>query len=488
MHVERAQVFESGQGVVGRLGNALHRTTRERVIRREVLQRAGEPFDSLRAAETARNLRALGLFRRVFVDTVSAPDGPVLRVRTQDGWTLKPALSFTSSAGQTLVTAAIDEVNFLGLGAQLLAEVRRTPDRDAFLGAYRHPRLIADRVGISLTGEQRSDGRSVLASIGMPYFAFTSRSQIDAVAFDFDGTVLRFREGDPVPAARLRRRYSLGRFSTGRALLASPRGAVRLGLSAQVRRDDFLSVADTGTTAFPVSTTGLIGLSLGAERSDFAVVRNVGSILREEDVAIGPLVRVGVQAAPRLFGYANDGVGLEGALRLGTRVGRGYAVVGASATGRFGGGLDSGTVRLSATAALVPAERQALVLRAQAGWQRNPVPGAEFDVGLGFGLRAFPIHAYTGDRLVLLGAEHRWTVSENTLGVLGWGVAAFGEVGGAWYAGSARRTGGNVGAGLRFAFTRGSEAGVRRVDLVRRFRTDRLAAGWSLVIGEGFAF
>ena len=488
VQVERAPIFEPNQGVLGRLGNALHRTTRDRVIRRELLQRPGEAFDSLRAAETARNLRALGLFQRVFVDTVPGPAGPTLRVRTRDGWTLRPSLSLTATGGQTLISASLNEANFLGLGAQLAAQVQSTPDRDVYAAVYRHPRLIADRIGVQVQGEARSDGRALLLEGGMPYFAFTSRAQMEVVGYAFDGTVLRFRDGNPTPTSRLRRRYTLARLTAGRAIVASPRGAVRLGVIGQLRRDDFLAVADTGTTPFPVSTTGTLGLSFSAERSDYAIVRNVGSMLREEDVAVGPLLRVGVLAAPRAFGYANDGVGLESTLRLGARVGRGYAVVAAAATGRFAGGLDSGTVRLSGTVALRPSERQALVLRGQAGWKRNPVPGEEFDVGLGYGLRSFPFHAFTGDRLLLLGVEHRWTVSEQALGLLGWGVAAFGEVGGAWYAGSARRTGGNAGVGVRYAFTRGSETGVRRIDLVRRFATDRLAAGWSVVVGEGFAF
>jgi hemolysin activation/secretion protein len=259
-----------------------------------------------------------------------------------------------------------------------------------------------------------------------------------------------------------------------------------VGLAAQLRRDDFVPVA--GTQPVPRTVTGLAGVTFAAERADFAVVRNVGSILREEDVAVGPSIRLAAHASPRAFGYADDGVGLAGSARLGARVGRGYVSASASASARVAGGLDSGSVRVATTNALVPAARHALILHGQAGWQRNPVPGEEYDVGLGFGPRGFPLHAFTGDRLVLLAAEYRWTVAEEALGVLGLGVAAFGEWGGAWYAGSPRRTGGNAGVGVRWAFVRGAENGTRRVDLVRRFASDRLPAGWSLVVGEGFVF
>lgn len=490
VRIERSRVFDDSQGALFRFANAFHRTTRERVIRRELLLAPGQPFDSLRLAETARNLRALGIFRRVFVDSLPGTDGAgvTARVRTQDGWTLRPAASLTSSAGQSSWLLGVEETNFLGLGATAIAEFKRTPDRDALLALWRSPRLIADRVGLAATWEERSDGRALGGSAGVPFFAFTSRTQAELGVTDFSGQVLRFRDGNPRPAERLQRRFTLARLTTGRAFTASPRGAVRAGLNAQLRRDDFVPIADTGLAPFPRSVTGTVGAWLSAERADFAVVRNVGSILREEDVALGPSVRFGVLAAPSAFGYADNGVGLEASARVGTRLGRGYATVSGSAVGRLAGGLDSGTVRLASSLVLIPAERQAFVVRAQAGWKRNPVPGEEFDVGLGFGPRAFPIHAFTGDRLVLLGAEHRWTLAEEAFGLLGLGVAAYGEWGGAWYAGQPRRTGGNAGVGLRWAFTRGSEAGARRVDVVYRFANDRLPAGWSLVLGEGFAF
>ena len=84
-----------------------------------------------------------------------------------------------------------------------------------------------------------------------------------------------------------------------------------------------------------------------------------------------------------------------------------------------GGGLDSGTVRLSGTWFVQPVRRHSLTLFAQAGWQENPVPGEEFDLGLGRGPRAFYAHAFTGDRFVNFTAEYRWTAAEDLGDVIG---------------------------------------------------------------------
>src|SRR5581483_3160055 len=101
-------------------------------------------------------------------------------------------------------------------------------------------------------------------------------------------------------------------------------------------------------------------------------------------------------------------------------------------------GLDSGGVRVNATWLVQPARRHAVVLTGQIGWLDNPLPGEEFDLGLGRGPRAFYAHAFTGDRLINLTAEYRWTAAEEAWRVLGIGFAAFADYGGAWFDGSPR--------------------------------------------------
>ena len=137
---------------------------------------------------------------------------------------------------------------------------------------------------------------------------------------------------------------------------------------------------------------------------------------------------------------------------------------------------------------LQPHPRHALRLVGSADWQRAPAPGAEVDYGLGTGFRAYPAHAFTGDRAMLAGGEYRWTVRDDLLGVVGIGVAAFAAHGGAWFAGAPRRTGTELGAGLRLGSSRTASGEVLRIDAAWRAATDRLAAGWSVVVGQGVPF
>ena len=80
--IDRQDIFDADEArasSLARFGNAIHTTTRRRVIERELLFQPGEPFDSAKVAETARNLRALGIFRRVLIDSIHTDSGTVLR-------------------------------------------------------------------------------------------------------------------------------------------------------------------------------------------------------------------------------------------------------------------------------------------------------------------------------------------------------------------------------------------------------------------------
>ena len=81
--------------------NILHVTTRERVIRRELLFELGEPYRSAAAHETARNLRELRQLSIVLIVPVrgSAPDSVRVLVITKDVWSLRLNWALESSNG-----------------------------------------------------------------------------------------------------------------------------------------------------------------------------------------------------------------------------------------------------------------------------------------------------------------------------------------------------------------------------------------------------
>src|SRR5262245_47056900 len=88
VEVRRLNIFAAGEarGFFPRWTNRLHRTTRASVVSRELLFKAGDRYDSALVQETSRNLRGLGIFRHVLVDSVRSDSGLMVRLTTEDGW------------------------------------------------------------------------------------------------------------------------------------------------------------------------------------------------------------------------------------------------------------------------------------------------------------------------------------------------------------------------------------------------------------------
>ncbi|HEU5305475.1 MAG TPA: hypothetical protein VFU40_12575, partial [Gemmatimonadales bacterium] len=271
------------------------------------------------------------------------------------------------------------------------------------------------------------------------------------------------------------------------AIRASTSGYTRIGVAGQVRRDDF--IPESSVAPFKRTITATLGPYLVWSRARFLVTTGYAGFAREEDVDLGTTVRVGLLAAPRLFGYDRDGIGSEFSGRVGARIPAGFAYFDAAANGlHTAAGLDSGSVQLGATAVLQPGPGHVAILHVEGGWIKNPVPGEEFDLGLGSGPRAFASHAFTGDRSVFATAEYRLTVADDLFGLVGLGVAGFVDHGGAWYHGSRRRLGWDAGLGLRLGPSRSTATEALRFDLARRFANDVEGPGWVITVGKGFVF
>ncbi len=488
IQLERRDIFDPHErGWLARLANALHFETRAPTVRRELLFRVGEPYDSARIAESERNLRALGVFRRVQIDSARTDSGVVMKVLTKDGWSTRADWRFRSAGGEVEFTIGMVEDNLLGTASSASVRYRKTPDRSTVALGFRRPRLFLGQVGLTLAYENRSDGRLNLMSLEQPFYSLTSPFGFRVDAEDRDERVLRFFEGIREARDTLSRRYTLVRGSTAWALRRSSEGYVRFGVQAQVRRDDF--VPEGSGLALPNTVTGAFGPYVSWNRAKFVVTQGVSGFAREEDVDLGTTIRAGLNFAPKAFGYERDGVAPAVAARFGAEIPGGFGYLEGLAGGLYtSAGLDSGVVQLAATAVTKPFPGHVAILHAEAGWLEAPLPGAEFDLGLGSGPRAFRSHAFTGDRTVFATAEYRVTVADDFLGLVGLGVAGFVDHGGAWYAGSRRRLGWDAGMGIRLGPSRASDTEALRFDLARRFANDTEDAGWVVTVGKGFVF
>jgi len=488
IQLERRDIFDPHEtSWLARVANALHFETRAPTVRRELLFRVGEPYDSARVAESERNLRSLGVFRKVQIDSVQTDSGVVMKVLTKDGWSTRADWRFRSAGGEVEFTIGMVEDNLLGTASSASVRYRKTPDRSTVALGFRRPRLFAGQVGLGLAYENRSDGRLNLVSLEQPFYSLTSPYGFRFDAEDRDERVLRFFDGEAEASDTLSRRYTLVRGSAAWALRKSSDGYLRLGMQAQVRRDDFLP--EQPDPIFPRSVTGAFGAYLVWNRAKFLVTEGVSGFSREEDVDLGTTIRVGANFATKAFGYDRNGVAPLVSARVGGVIPGGFGYLEGLAGGLYNSaGLDSGVVQLAATGVTKPVRGHVAIVHVEAGWLKNPLPGSEFDLGLGSGPRAFRSHAFTGDRTIFATAEYRVTVVEDLFGLMGLGIAGFVDHGGAWYDGAPRRLGWDAGLGIRLGASRASDTEALRFDLARRFENDAQAGGWVVTVGKGFVF
>lgn len=487
IELQRQPVFDSVEARfwVFRLLNVVHAETRPWVIRRELLFAPGEPWDTALVRESERNLRALGIFRDVTIRPVATDSGIIAQVRTIDAWTTSGTVGLNTTGSQYAVDLSLQELNLFGTRTAAVIAYRNDPDRSQWGGGFDTPRLLWDRVGLGASIVERSDGRAAAATIRQPFFSLSSRRGGSLTGQYLDNRVLRYAGGSGIPVDSARRRFELLRADGAVALSASPRGYVRVGLTAQLRREDF--GPEGSAAAIPRTITAAAGPTIALRRPRFIRMRNVESTDRVEDVDLGLSVQAGLLLAPAAWGYDRTGVGMSLGVGMGQRLPRGFVRMAAGGHALVNAdGTDSSAVEAGATLVLQPAPQHLFVAHASGGLLHDPAFGREYDLGLGAGLRAFSAHAFTGDRHYMLNAEYRWLAWPGVLDLATVGVAAFADHVGAWFTGSPRRSGSNVGVGLRVSSIR-ETGGIWRFDLSRRFGGDRPQA-WVFSIGRGFVF
>jgi hypothetical protein len=188
--------------------NAVHARTRESVIRRELVTRAGDRYRKVLVEESARKLRALPPITLVVCVAFrgTSDDRVRLVVITKDVWSLFFDVSWSGgSGGFSSFMVAPEESNLLGLHHKLAAEFNWNPYAYALGAHYEIPRIdgsavnlvtdanliIGDRQASSAEGSfGKVQAILPLRTDRQRYAWFTSFDWRDEVSRTFDGATL----------------------------------------------------------------------------------------------------------------------------------------------------------------------------------------------------------------------------------------------------------------------------------------------------------
>ncbi len=418
-----------------RLANRLHRTTREDVIRHQLLFGAGDDYSPDLVAESERALRRNRYLYDARVRPVAVHDGLVdVEVWTRDVWTLNAGFSFGRAGGEQSTALRLEDSNLLGTGKGLVLEHRSSVDRVSNLAAYKDPNVLGSRVRLEALLADNSDGYRHSLVLGKPFESLESRWAAG----------LRVSTADQIDPI-----YSLGhitdRFSHQSTLLELSGGVskgsrnhrtLRWNAGLTYQRDLFRPAPDQPYPDILPDDRNLVYPWLGFELTSdrFATTRDLDNLDRTEDLYLGHRYTARV-------GYASSGLGSD----------RNAAIFGASAdlgwrfserqtlladshlAGRWGqGGAENLLLQSGLRYYHRDFGKQLLFVLLEGSVADNLDQERQLLLGGDNGLRGYPLRYQSGEADLLLTVEQRFFTHWYPWRLFHVGAAVFFDAGRTW--------------------------------------------------------
>ncbi len=192
--------------------NWFHATTKESVVRRELLFSEQEAYREALIEETMRNLRGMAIFALVRIVAVQAdkPDEVGVVVHTRDLWSLRFEQSFNVTT-QANVSLRLEERNLFGRNKRVGLDLAIVPKTYLLQPFYYARRVLGSRVSLSesagvyfnrATGS--AEGSSFGFSVGEPFYSLKQSFAYELSGSYTNRVVRRLRDGateiyQPVP-------------------------------------------------------------------------------------------------------------------------------------------------------------------------------------------------------------------------------------------------------------------------------------------------
>ncbi len=504
--IEVREIFDEPEiGTAYRTANALKISTKDRIVRRELLVSEGEPYSEFKVRESERFLRQQRFLTDVAIKAIPDGDGVRLRVVVHDTWTFVPRVSISPSGGGQNRSIGLSDTNFLGIGKRLEILNRENDRRQSIETVYEDLRVWATDVKATLAYFDRQDGERKIMYVGRPFRTF-----YDTYSWSFDGEdsdILGrlFQNGEEEYLYRRKTRTGRARYtiSTGSANTTVRRfyiGATNQEEEFSQASADDLEILDldpetvsTDPARLP-SNRQFVGPSFGYQsvKAQFISMNYIDRFERVEDFNLGADTTVDFLLAPSALGstgttlhlLANKSAGIaydplsfmRWEFGAATRMSR----------NELANSLIRGEARYYSVLGSVfmgdrHLGRHTLAIGATADYGFELDGDRQFMLGAESGLRGYKRRGFDGSRRLLLNVEDRVHLADDILRLMSMGAVAFFDLGGA-----SNDTLGNiltdhlysnVGVGLRFGFPRSSGGGIVGFDIAVPLRSGPTAEG-----------
>ncbi|HEY6556039.1 MAG TPA: hypothetical protein VI072_02155 [Polyangiaceae bacterium] len=351
IRIVRLEVFDERDPVPDFI-NVFHVTSQPYVIRRELLFHEGEPYDAVKFAESARNLRATSQLSVVLVLAVrgSTEDRVRVLVITKDIWSLR--LNWDVKLANSQIASLIlnpTEQNLFGTHTSIGLRFRLVPDTYSFGAQFSNRRVLGSRMQASVganvifnrdSGD--SEGSYGYAFFGQPLYSRRSTwgfqtgvAWLKEISRSFVGLEQRFYDARPASAPgacqgdprcipwiyQTERAVAEATFvrSFGRRYKYDLRFGAELDHREYELPDlpgyDAAAVRTFQGDALPVSDTRISPLAeLHAYDANFVRLLDFETLSLQEDVSVGHELLWRVYPASRDLGSSRDLIGSYAAL------------------------------------------------------------------------------------------------------------------------------------------------------------------------------
>jgi hypothetical protein len=474
--LEKANVFDLSNPAENnwlyRLANRLHIVTKDKVIRKQLLFRNGDPYSARLSDESERILRQNTYLFDADIRPTRYENGIVdLSVMTRDVWTLSPDISVSRSGGENRTKIGLEDTNLLGRGQLLrvarFEDVDRTSDRLEFADQH----LGRSWVRAYLKIADNSDGKSNVLSAIRPFYALDARWSAGGWIVDDDRRSALYFLGEEAAEYQHERNFvsAFGGWSKG--LRKEWVGRWTAGVVQDENR--FSPVANPTLPAEIPEDRHLVYPFIGFElvEDQFATTRNRDHIGTTEDFYLGSRLSASLGWSDESFGADRDALIYSGTAS------HGYGSLQKSAlllSTFFEGRLESGhakNARFIANARYYRTQSRKRLFFATLSATVGHALDLDQPVQLGgdTGLRGYPLRYQSGDSKMLLTIEQRYFTDWYPFRLVRVGGAIFADVGRVW---GENPLGSepfdwlsDIGFGLRFALTRSSARKIVHLDV-----------------------
>ncbi len=507
--IEVGEIFENNPGFPFSTANEAKTKTKESVIRREILLKEGDVFDTYLLKQSERNLRLQRFLRDIKVTPVFDGDQVDIKIHARDAWTLVPYLSYSTGAGQKNRGIGLYDSNLAGTATRLEGRYQEQYSRQTYGLSFSDPQFLGTLKRFNAQFEDRSDGRITQAGLGLPFRSlmqrdswstdggtsnivgrlfeggserYIFRQKIDTfnALYTFAGPGLHPAErDDPYTGIYKGQRILSQLYSVGWSYQSASFTQATLNDYNDLNLDP--DTVSNDPAQLPVNRR-FSGPLLQYENIEpqFVTVNYIDRFDRVEDYNIGDQSLVNLLIAPRSLGSI-DNVAIISANR-----GAGWRINSSSfLRAEFGGSsrlykdhVENTLVRGEAKYYATLGDwfiqdtffgRHTFASQFFVDLGENLDDDRQLLLGADNALRGYEVNTFEGDKRMALNLEERAHVADDIFQLISLGTAVFLDVGGVTRGSLGQIVTddlyGDVGVGLRFCFPRSSGGSVLRMDI-----------------------